>query len=837
MNSEVIPAQRRDPKDPFALIPSARTRMYFHFAVLSAAGGVVLGLGQDASEIAVLSVFFALFGFLFVDYLRLIALPQLIGYIAMGAAAAYCIQDFWLLEQRGQTQMVSVALLLVLVQGILMMQRKSRRILEQLAVFCLLELVVAAIFNDAISFGLMVFPITMIGASALCLLGVIGIAENVESNLLPAIPPTPRTRLGRWVQRFGSVFRRQPQVDYPVAITSAETASFIDSSAGKWARLPLFVAGPAVILIASTFFYLLPRRIDPSKDAFSSPAMVGFDDEIRLEQLGKVMQNSKRALKVRLMDSKTDLPYVLKNGMYLRGKVLERYSVDYSTGRPIAKWVSSPLATPTQPRLPAGYEPQDPVRRKLFDRVSVEITCESMSRPALFAIAPYFASRETDADVMHVVDRWTLTRQSDSPPFPAMTYQFNTHTFQDGVQSELIPRARGWNIPDAKFALRTPFSNPRSASFTDSLRRYHRQLTAFDRRQMPTVGILADEVMSTIPDSERTVSRIAKEFSYFLATDSRFQYTLDLSAEPIPTMDPIEQFLAVDRKGHCQYFSSALAMMLRSVGIPCRVVVGYRTDEFNKIGGYYIARQQHAHAWVEALVAADQFPKSMLPAGSKLAESYWLRLDATPAASLFQQHQDRSGAQGLMNLANNFWEDYVVDMNRNRQNDSIQEAAQFEQMRSTYDTFWRQMKQNMNRFNFDRPNESYSVSGSLMMYVLAGACFVMSLFMLAKLRPKGFVIGWFDDVSRWFTGRRKKPGYAISIRFYADAIALLRRAGVERQEYETPDELLKRMEGRFPSLGVITKSFNDYRYGGRSEHDEAEIQNALNELRQRAQHG
>lgn len=134
--------------------PRSRLLLDLLFAMLTAGGGIVLGSGQmgesqGTETIAAIAVFAALIGFVFVDWLKWFELPPLGAYLTMAIAAGYCVREFWLQSDSGRPQMVSVAMLLVLVQGTLMLQRKSRRILEQLAVFCLLELVVAAIFNDA----------------------------------------------------------------------------------------------------------------------------------------------------------------------------------------------------------------------------------------------------------------------------------------------------------------------------------------------------------------------------------------------------------------------------------------------------------------------------------------------------------------------------------------------------------------------------------------------------------------------------------------------------------------------------------------------------------------
>jgi transglutaminase-like putative cysteine protease len=77
---------------------------------------------------------------------------------------------------------------------------------------------------------------------------------------------------------------------------------------------------------------------------------------------------------------------------------------------------------------------------------------------------------------------------------------------------------------------------------------------------------------------------------------SDFAYTLN-----VPDMgnEPIEQFLHDQRRGHCEMFASAMALMLRSQGIPARVVQGYRGGEWNEADESYIVRKSMAHLWVE----------------------------------------------------------------------------------------------------------------------------------------------------------------------------------------------------------------------------------------------
>jgi len=81
-------------------------------------------------------------------------------------------------------------------------------------------------------------------------------------------------------------------------------------------------------------------------------------------------------------------------------------------------------------------------------------------------------------------------------------------------------------------------------------------------------------------------------------------------------LDPLEEFLFVRRAGHCEYFAAALAVMLRSLGIPARVVNGFQRGEWNPYGRYFIVRMRDAHSWVEAHVGG---------AG-------WVTLDPSPRA-------------------------------------------------------------------------------------------------------------------------------------------------------------------------------------------------------------
>ena len=79
---------------------------------------------------------------------------------------------------------------------------------------------------------------------------------------------------------------------------------------------------------------------------------------------------------------------------------------------------------------------------------------------------------------------------------------------------------------------------------------------------------------------------------------AQYVYTLDFLGRD--SENPIEDFLFTYKSGHCEYFASSMVLLLRAVGIPARLSTGFLGAEYNRLEGYYMVRQENAHAWVEA---------------------------------------------------------------------------------------------------------------------------------------------------------------------------------------------------------------------------------------------
>lgn len=109
------------------------------------------------------------------------------------------------------------------------------------------------------------------------------------------------------------------------------------------------------------------------------------------------------------------------------------------------------------------------------------------------------------------------------------------------------------------------------------------------------IAALAREIAGEGPPREQV-----RNLQSWLKSSGTFEYTLEMP--DTRGHDPLEVFLFDARRGHCEYFSSALAVMLRSLGVPARNVTGFVGGVYNRYGGYYAIRQGDAHSWIEAYI-------------------------------------------------------------------------------------------------------------------------------------------------------------------------------------------------------------------------------------------
>jgi protein-glutamine gamma-glutamyltransferase len=127
--------------------------------------------------------------------------------------------------------------------------------------------------------------------------------------------------------------------------------------------------------------------------------------------------------------------------------------------------------------------------------------------------------------------------------------------------------------------------------------------------QSERIGRLAEDLTRSQPN----LYEKAHAIQTFLIRN--YRYSLEA---PLAGLDhPLEEFLFIRKTGYCEHYATAMVIMLRTVGIPARLVTGFLATEWNEYGSYYVVRQQDAHAWVEV----------------HLPHSGWVMMDPTPPSS------------------------------------------------------------------------------------------------------------------------------------------------------------------------------------------------------------
>lgn len=132
-----------------------------------------------------------------------------------------------------------------------------------------------------------------------------------------------------------------------------------------------------------------------------------------------------------------------------------------------------------------------------------------------------------------------------------------------------------------------------------------------------------------------------------------FEYTL--VQNPADDSDPIERFLFGTRQGHCEYFATAVALMLRTRGIPTRLINGFYTTEWKEASRLFIVKQSDAHTWVEVWIDGLG----------------WLTIDPTPPGSAGRAAYGEDSFSWVDSASEFFriqWQRLVIDYSQSKQN-------------------------------------------------------------------------------------------------------------------------------------------------------------------------
>ncbi|MBM4374932.1 MAG: DUF3488 domain-containing protein [Deltaproteobacteria bacterium] len=347
-----------------------------------------------------------------------------------------------------------------------------------------------------------------------------------------------------------------------------------------------------ILVFTAALFVIFPR-VGLSLLLLQKPRgdrMIGFSGTVNLGQIGTLRSDPTIALRVAIPELPSPPP--ARRMMYLRGTALDEYD-----GRTWSQSTKSnrPLASAGEV-VPISGTPAPNER-------PWRIELEPFEPPVLFVMPTTKAIELTKSGSVTP----GLVPQLMAGPEGELRYQAPSDRI---VRYEIYPSERG-----------TPnFTRLRPAD--------RGRYLALPAELPARVGALAREWVGDAGDDlerlRRLEERLRRDFRYDLASPSG-------DAE-----QPLDHFLFESKRGHCEYFSTALAVMLRTLEIPSRNVTGFVGGTFNKYGQFYAVRQGDAHSWVEAYVDGRG----------------WLTYDPTPPGSA----EPQSDVDGALATLRDFFE-------------------------------------------------------------------------------------------------------------------------------------------------------------------------------------
>jgi transglutaminase-like putative cysteine protease len=363
-------------------------------------------------------------------------------------------------------------------------------------------------------------------------------------------------------------------------------------------------AGIAIgsLAIGAVIFLFLPRFSGGYMSGLNlQPTLIsGFSDDVELGAIGEIKKSSAVVMRINVEGGPE-----AATGVHWRGIALTTFD-----GR---RWynVSHDPST-IQPSSESGWFPLnagDVPKRKIGRRIQYTVLLEPIASTALFFANQAESVRgrfNGEGGSSFVSQRQSYLLEDSSTESVSNPY----HNF-----SRMQYEARSLLPAPPAAALRGAGSD-----YPASMRETYLQLPKLD----PRIPELAKQITARAGspyDQARAVESYLR---------SHYGYTLDLTGTPPP--DPLAYFLFQRRAGHCEYFASAMTVMLRSVGIPARLVNGFLTGEYNDVGGDFIVRASDAHSWVEVF-----FPSIG-----------WLTFDPTPPAV--------EAAPGMFSRFGRYWD-------------------------------------------------------------------------------------------------------------------------------------------------------------------------------------
>jgi protein-glutamine gamma-glutamyltransferase len=552
---------------------------------------------------------------------------------------------------------------------------------------------------------------------------------------------------------------------------------------GRWIS-PRYLGGGVltfalVLLVGLSFFVLTPRVwIGPLNVFGDSPlrasgGATGFTENVKLGDIGQVMESHELVMEVEVLHGETDQPLAPDElaaavGVepLFRGAVLDHYNE--------GSWEK----TTTRNHRGNLYRDADaPIRLK--------ISLQPLNSLVLFYPGTIQgAAGETALDFLHYhTFPQTLTRSEVSDMDSPFLYSVATAPPETFSFSEAAERLY------TKNAIRLNGFSPRMQNLRSP---------PPDRLANLAQQVLDRSTEDGDPDSEAT----ARVLEAYLRDSNEFSYTLDLSVQD-PTIDPVEDFVFNRKRGHCEYFASALALMLRGVGIPSRIISGFKGAEYNASTGKLEVRALHAHAWVEAFV-----------------DGGWLTFDPTPGDRDTEVATKVGGdTPDLVGQTRSFW---FQGMNYSK---SQQEALVYAPLRQTVDIV-RNNFAGLMQGQFPLLDQLKSLASSPRRWFSGTGGAVAAMLLLVIVGSVYAVRALHQRWKGWTRDRELAKRRTITVEFYARLLHLLQRFGLAEMQTLTPREFAFHAEeqflSRFRSSGVtgttlaLVETFYAVRFGNQT---------------------
>ena len=541
------------------------------------------------------------------------------------------------------------------------------------------------------------------------------------------------------------------EMRHSVAEDSGRAQEPKDSAPYRRMANVLLATAPMLMLMilagGSLIFFLLPRVSSRYLSAYapSSDLSTGFSDRVQLGQIGQIQQSSAVAMHIQI-ENDLQGAYDLK----WRGVALSQFD-GRVWSNPLAQIElkltgdgSYQLGTQTGDRAAVGIAAH---------RVRYHVLMEPMGTKVFFladkpaTLIGNFSHVTTDAggavynlDSDHPVNRYEAESQLTEPDASELRLAPNT------VPGGLAP---------------------------------YLALPPLDIR----ISKLAEDITATAPNNYDKAVALER----FLR--NRFGYTLDLG-RTVPR-DPVAYFLFDRKRGHCEYFASSMAVMLRSLRIPSRIITGFRGGEFNDLTGQYVVRASNAHSWVEAY-----FP------------GYgWVSFDPTPGGDL-ETHSGWSRLSLYVDAAASFWREWVVNYDVAHQSSLGEGASQ--SSRRLYDDLREWYSRNYRALLNSARRTHQQITRSPVQWIMGSVAVSVLLLILLNFR----------EILRGLANRRlrahpdRAPRESASL-WYDQMLRRLARRGWRKSPGQTPHDFVAAIQEPVlqKKVATFTRAYESARFG------------------------